>query len=278
MEKVIILTPLFNDWLSLRRLLKEVNTFLIKISKNIEILIVDDCSTEKLKSQIKANGNIKKIRVLRLKKNIGSQRAIFKGLKKIYNANQKATVVIMDSDGEDDIKALKKMITLSRKNPNYVVTGNRNSRSEGFLFTFLYKMHLFLTFILTGKYLNFGNFSAFNSKNLKIMLKNANLKIAYSAGLKKNVKNIISCYSDRKKRYYGNSKVSFYFLFLHSLNILTVLRKELITRSLLILTFIYFLSYLNENFYLYSIFIFILLVCLNIFTNLNSFFKNLQND
>ena len=61
MEKVIILTPLFNDWLSLRRLLKEVNTFLNKVSKNIEIFIVDDCSTEELKKRLQTKGNIKKL-------------------------------------------------------------------------------------------------------------------------------------------------------------------------------------------------------------------------
>ena len=60
MKKVIILTPVFNDWKSLYKLLKEINVCLKKSSKNIEILIIDDCSTEKFNKTLKIKGNIKK--------------------------------------------------------------------------------------------------------------------------------------------------------------------------------------------------------------------------
>ncbi len=272
MKKVIILTPVFNDWKSLYKLLKEINVCLKKSSKNIEILIIDDCSTEKFNKTLKIKGNIKKIKILKLNNNIGSQQAIFKGLKYLYKLKKKGIVAIMDSDGEDDVKALKNMINLARKNSNYVITGNRNSRSEGFVFKLLYNLHLIITFILTGQYLNFGNFSAFNSIKLKEILQNNNLKIAYSAGLKKNIKNLIPFYSNRKKRYFGNSKASFYFLFKHSFNILTVFKNELFLRSLVMSILIYAFNYYN-NFAYFLLIIFLILI-LNIIIRINFILKN----
>lgn len=276
MNKVIILTPVFNDWESLRKLIKEINYYLKKTSKDIQILIVDDCSTMKEGNKLKKENNIKKINILRLRKNSGSQKAIFFGLKYLKKLQAKATIVVMDSDGEDNVRAVNNLVKLSRNNPNHIITANRLQRSEGLLFTCLYKVHLFLTFVLTGKYLNFGNFSAFNSKQLNLLLKNNYLKLAYSAGVMSNIKNIISFYTKRKKRYYGYSKVKFFFLFQHSLNILTVFKNKIFLRSLILSFFSYTLFfYYKSNFYL-SIILIILIINFLIIVNLilNKFFEN----
>jgi hypothetical protein len=267
MNKVIILTPVFNDWESLSRLLKEINIFLKKTSNDVQILIVDDCSTIKNDNSIKKQKNIKKIKILRLKKNSGSQKAIFYGLKYLQKLKVNSTIVVMDSDGEDNVRAINNLIKLSRKNPNSIVTANRLQRSEGLIFTCLYKAHLFLTLLLTGKYLNFGNFSSFNSKKLNLLLKNNYLQIAYSAGVMNNVENIISFYTKRKKRYYGHSKVKFFFLFQHSLNILTVFKNKLFLRSIVLSFFSYILFfYTKSNFCLSIIF---LIFTINLFIILN---------
>jgi len=134
------------------------------------------------------------------------------------------------------------MVELSSKNPDSVITGNRLKRNEGLFFNILYRIHLFFTYILTGHYLDFGNYSCFNYKKLKNILKNNNIYFAYSAGIKKNVKNLISCYSDRQKRFFGKSKVSFIFLFKHAINILTVFKKELFSRSIILLIIIFLID------------------------------------
>ena len=274
MNKVIVLTPAYNDWKSLDKLLKEINIYLSKISKNIEVLIVDDCSNTKFRTSTLQLNNIKKIRVLRLKKNIGSQLAIFIGLKYLKKINSKSTIIVMDSDGEDDKNAINKMVQIAKNNCEYVVTGNRLQRSEGAMFTILYKMHLLITFLLTGKYLNFGNFTAFDSKKLKQILKNTNLSIAYSAGIKKNVKNLLPYYTKRKKRYFGSSKVSFFFLFKHALNIITVFKKELLNRSIIILLFIYLINLYLKIKFLFSLSIIIILFNFLVLLNFLNFKKN----
>ena len=52
----------------------------------------------------------------------------------------------MDGDGEDQPQEVIKMLRLSRKYKNYVITSNRKKREESFLIRSLYNLHLILTF------------------------------------------------------------------------------------------------------------------------------------
>lgn len=274
MEKVIILTPVFNDWKSAEKLIDKLFRHFKKKSKNIEILIVDDCSTTRTTKKINYYKNANKLKILKLKKNYGSQKAIYFGLKYLRKIFKKGIILVMDCDGEDDYRSTKKMVKLSLKNPNSVITGNRLKRNEGLFFNILYRSHLFLTYILTGHYLDFGNFSCFNKKKLSDILKNNNICFAYSAGIKKNVKNLISSYSDRQRRFFGKSKVSFYFLFKHSINILTVFKKELFTRSIFFLIIMYLTNQILNLIFIYQIAC--ILIIINLVVALN-FFSTVRN-
>ena len=79
--KHIILVPVYNDWKSLNKLLTNLN----KVFKNTndytnEVLIINDHSTDKINIKKNNLSYIKKITVITLKKNLGSQRAIAIGL------------------------------------------------------------------------------------------------------------------------------------------------------------------------------------------------------
>ena len=75
MNNYIFLLPLYNDWESCFILIDKINIQLKKINKKGQIVIVNDCSSSKGSFYTKYN-NIKKINVLNLKKNLGSQKAI----------------------------------------------------------------------------------------------------------------------------------------------------------------------------------------------------------
>ena len=79
----IIITPTFNDWQSLSRLINEINTKSKKVKGTFKIIIVNDCSTSKRIFIKKKYKNIKSIKIVNLKKNLGSQKAILIGLKYI---------------------------------------------------------------------------------------------------------------------------------------------------------------------------------------------------
>jgi len=226
MNNFIILTPTFNDWKSLSKLLFEIEKNIAGLKGNFRTLVINDASTLKPKLNLKNIKHLRKIKIITLKKNLGSQKSICLGLKYLKKKKTKAIITIIDSDGEDDPKKIKKLINLAKKNPNSIITANRLKRTENIFFRFLYKLHLIITFLLTGKYIDFGNYCSFNSSNLKKILSNANLWLACSAGIKKNCGSLKSYYIDRKKRYFEFSKAKFSFLFEHALNIISVFKSD----------------------------------------------------
>ena len=94
----------------------------------------------------------------------------------------------MDSDGEDNPIEISRMLSLASKNSDSVITSNRKSRSEPIIVKVLYKIHLFLTFLFSLKWISFGNFTTFNSINLKNILNDNSSWLAYSSSIIKNCK------------------------------------------------------------------------------------------
>ena len=226
MSNFIILTPTFNDWRSLSKLLLEIDKNILGLKGSFKVLIINDASTIKPKLNLRNIKRLRKIHIITSKKNLGSQKSICLGLKYLHKKKTKAIITIIDSDGEDDPKKIKKLINLAKKNPNSIITANRLKRTENIFFKFLYKLHLIITFLLTGRYIDFGNYCSFDSSNLKKLLLNANLWLACSAGIKKNCSSLKSYYIGRKKRYFESSKAKFSFLFEHSLNVISVFKSD----------------------------------------------------
>ena len=244
MNNFIILTPTFNDWKSLSKLLFEIDKNIAGLKGNFRTLVINDASTLKPKLNLKNVKHLRKIKIITLKKNLGSQKSICLGLKYLKKKKTKAIITIIDSDGEDDPKKIKKLINLAKKNPNSIITANRLKRTENIFFKFLYKLHLLITFLLTGKYIDFGNYCSFNSSNLKKLLSNANLWLACSAGITKNCSSLKSYYIGRKKRYFDSSKAKLSFLFEHSLNIISVFKSDA-QRNSFIFCFILLLIFIS---------------------------------
>ena len=109
MKKIIIILPLYNDWKSAKKLLEKIDRFFSKDRLNLNIIIVNDNSSQKLNIKFKKFFNIKKIEIINLNKNLGSQKAIYIGLKKVKDETN-SIIIVMDSDGEDDPSKLKDLI------------------------------------------------------------------------------------------------------------------------------------------------------------------------
>ena len=90
----IILIPVYNDWKSLNKLLRKINN---SCNNKTSILIVDDFSSLPISINKNKLNKIRKIEVLKLSENMGSQKAIAFGLNYL---NQKKKdfqfVTIMD--------------------------------------------------------------------------------------------------------------------------------------------------------------------------------------
>ena len=254
-----ILIPVYNDWKSLNKLLTKIDSNLKGLKGKVRVLVINDKSTEKPFFEIKKIKMIRKISVLNLKKNFGSQGAIAIALNYISQSKKKSIISIIDADGEDDPNQLKKMIKFAIKYSKNIIVSNRTKRSEVFIFKLLYKIHLIITLLLTNKWISFGNFSSFNSRNLKNLLKNNFIWFSYSSAVVKNC-SIKNLYAARKKRYFGNSKVSFFKLFLHSLKILSVFQLKIILNTIFILFLLSIISLFYDLFLIKLVTYFLLII------------------
>ena len=83
MKKFTFLLPLFNDWNNLKILIEEIETKLQKLDDQFDVIVLNDFSTLKCNISFENLQKIKKIKIINLNKNVGSQRSIAIGLKHI---------------------------------------------------------------------------------------------------------------------------------------------------------------------------------------------------
>ena len=253
MKKNYIILPMYNDWASLRKVLDILNRSFKNTKDYNHIIIVNDCSDNKY--QRKKYVNFKSVTILNLKKNVGSQKAIFFGLKYLQkilkNNSSLATISVLDSDGEDNPVMVKRLIKIANEKKDYFIFASRKQRTEGIFFKFFNQFRLIITYALTGRYINFGNFSAFSSKLLNKLLSNNELCLAYSSGVFKNYNKFSFLKIKKSKRFYGKSKVNLKFLLIHTLNIISVFYKTIFIRSIILLLL---LSLIYDQFFFKLIF------------------------
>ena len=249
MKKNYIILPMYNDWASLRKVLDILNRSFKNTKDYNHIIIVNDCSDNKY--QRKKYVNFKSVTILNLKKNVGSQKAIFFGLKYLQkilkNNSSLATISVLDSDGEDNPVMVKRLIKIANEKKDYFIFASRKQRTEGIFFKFFNQFRLIITYALTGRYINFGNFSAFSSKLLNKLLSNNELSLAYSSGVLKNYNKFSFLKIKKNKRFYGKSKVNLKFLLTHTLNIISVFYLTVLIRSIILLLL---LSLIYDQFFL----------------------------
>tara|TARA_A100001015_G_C14932440_1_gene689015 strand:+ start:315 stop:1199 length:885 start_codon:yes stop_codon:yes gene_type:complete len=230
MRTITLIFPVYNDWESLGILLRKIEKIVKKTECKFKVLIINDNSIKINKKKLNQNKIFENIKILNLRSNLGSQKAIATGIKHIANNLQNfgRDFIIMDSDGEDDYSQISKILDLTKKNKEIdVITVNRSSRKESFIFRILYEIHLIITFFLTFKYIRYGNFSYLNSKALKFISQKKDLWLAYSASIEKNFQNKKNIIAARKKRIMGISKMNYWQLFSHSIKIHLVFIKRI---------------------------------------------------
>jgi len=243
MEKYIILLPLYNDWDSLTILFEKINLVIKNLTKPVEVYIINDNST-KGPPNFKNFSNIKKINILNLKTNLGSQKAISIGLKYLIQKKQEMIITILDSDGEDDVSQIPLMILEAERNKERVVVSIRSKRQESFIFKTFYLLHKIITFIFTLKWISFGNYSSFHSDQLKNILSNDCSWLAISSCIARNCR-IKKVEAERKKRIVGESKISIFNLIIHSLRVNTVFISRGLILSSVYLSLSFILIFLS---------------------------------
>ena len=281
MKKIIILLPVYNDWESLLKVLDEINFVIKDIQKyKFECIIVNDSSTIE-KTKIIKPENINSLKIINMKENRGHARCNAFGLRYINLNETYDYVIVMDSDGEDRPVEISSLINYIIQEPETSVVAKRIKRSEGLIFQTLYQVHKLITFIFTGKKINFGNYSCLTKRDVNILSDTASLWSSFSGSVKKNLKSLNEVDSIRGLRYFGPSKMSFFNLAIHSFSIIAVFKYTVFLRSTFI---IIALSFLTKTFGLIAIAFQVLIVFFNLLIfiismreNEKAFFKSNEN-
>ena len=241
MNKIKILIPIYNDWQSVFKVLENINFEISKLEDEFSAIIINDTSSE-ISPDFPANlDNLKSVQIVNMKENRGHARCNAAGLKYINEKEDFDYVIPMDGDGEDRPEELSLLIKKIKEHPNTVITANRVKRSEGFIFKFCYETHKYLTLIFTGQTIKYGNYTCLPKSVVDKMVNESATWSSFSGSLAKIVKDRKSIPSERGKRYFGPSKMSFVKLLKHSLSIIAVFKTSLLIRSILFLTTYLFL-------------------------------------
>ena len=262
--KFIMLTPVYNDWKNLAKLLSKVNhIFKYKFKKTFTLIIVNDCSTQKVDLKKLKLSQIKQVRIINLYKNLGSQRALAIGLKYIFlNFKNNFKLIVMDSDGQDNPEGIINMINASERKKNHSIVANRGQRNEKLWFKICYEIYCYLIIIFSLKKIRFGNFSIIFSAHIKSLFRNSDIWSALPPVISSNLKKIEYITLNREKRYSGNSKMNFFGLISHALRVFSVLRKKILITSLFYIFFIFTL--LNNSYQIMSYFLIFIIIIFNL--------------
>jgi glycosyltransferase involved in cell wall biosynthesis len=109
---LVVLMPVFNDWDAAAALIKQIDSVFGYHEIRPVILLIDDGSETPVPVQLvrKALHKVQAIDVLRLRRNLGHQRAIAAGLTYVFQKVPCDAVLVMDSDGEDRPEDIPRLI------------------------------------------------------------------------------------------------------------------------------------------------------------------------
>ena len=282
MKKFIILIPLYNDWKSVSKLLREIDLQINNWDAEVSVIIVNDASTEERSGLDSDFKKIKSVKILNMKENRVHQRCIAAGLKYICEKEDFDRVIIMDADGEDRPEELNDFFKKAQENSSMTITGNRYKRSEGFVFRVLYEIHKLLTLVFAGKLIKFGNFSCLPKDHVKQLIQKPYLWNSYSSSVVRTIDDRTFIPSKRGLRYVLPSQMNFTALVFHSLAIISVFRNVVIFRSIAFFLVYLFLIFNNISILTLVPMLFLLLFVFTIFkismrANMEGLNKSLDN-
>jgi glycosyltransferase involved in cell wall biosynthesis len=168
--RIEVLLPIFNDWSSAETLLTRLNDAFQFSSDSLAVVLVDDGSTTAPPPDFgqRPHAKFESISILRLKRNLGPQRAIAVGLCHIAEKIPCDAVLIMDGDGQDLPADGARLVDKMKQLPEpTIVFAERTRRSESLQFRLGYAAYKILHVALTGQRIRVGNFSVVPAAHLE---------------------------------------------------------------------------------------------------------------
>jgi hypothetical protein len=177
---------------------------------------------------------VRRIRILRLRRNLGHQRAIGLGLAYVAVEMPCDAVLVMDSDGEDTPEGACQLLnTFVAQGGNHVVFAQRARRAEGLVFRTFYFLYRKVHRMLTGISVRVGNFSVVPFADLDTIVVLSELWNHYAAAIFRSKLRFTMTPIARGPRLAGESRMNFGALVAHGLSAISVFGDTVGVRVLL---------------------------------------------
>lgn len=168
--RVAALMPVRDDWTSAAELVRRLDEAICALPCTVDVVLVDDGSIQSYKSvDFRSHFDaVRTIRILRLRRNLGHQRAIAIGLAHVDQAISCDAVLVMDADGEDTPDGAFQLIRAFLEIPHgtKAIFAERSRRTKSLVFRIFYRLYTILHRVLTGISVRVGNFSILPSTYL----------------------------------------------------------------------------------------------------------------
>lgn len=237
---LVVLMPIYDDWESAVVVVDRVHGVLSGAGHRADFLLVDDGSTTEPPGivRVAAAGPRPSVRVLRLRRNLGHQRAIAIGLSHVQSEGKARAVVVMDGDGEDTPEGVLSLVTkLDETGGRSVIFGARARRTEAFWFRAFYVLFQLTYRALVGRGVRVGNFSVVPAPLLDRLVAVSELWNHYSASIVKARLPHVLVPIDRGHRIAGRSRMNLVSLLVHGLSAVSVY-SDVIGLRMLAATFV----------------------------------------
>jgi len=236
-DECVLLIPTFNDWSVVRQLLPALDAAVDPNDGPYRVVLIDDGSTEPPPEALidRPLRRLGVLDVLRLRGNLGHQRAIAVGIGWVEAAGPCRAVVIMDGDGEDAPGDVPRLLErLEQNGHRAIVFASRTRRSEGLLFRIFYALYRFAHLLLTGVPVRIGNFSAAPFASLRRLAIVPDLWNHYAASVVRARIPHELMPTRRAKRLEGRSKMNFVSLVIHGLSAISVFTDRVGVRMIVL--------------------------------------------
>jgi len=227
MANNIVLMPIYEDKESASILLIALKE---KLGDDLFIIAIDDGSIK-----FPLDGIILKEaglhgHVIKLKRNLGHQRAIAVGISYVAKYFPKSNCVVMDSDGEDKPESVRDMLSTLNNCEEEIVVATRKSRVETLKFKIFYFFYKYLFRILAGRKITFGNFMAMKPVAVQRLSVMQELWVHVAGCTLVSRLRLKQMPVDRGARYKGKSKMNFNSLVLHGFRAVMVFAEDVLVR------------------------------------------------
>ena len=238
--ELIIVMPVFEDQEAAMRLFSILGQI---YGKRCHIIAVDDGSVRQPVQIDWLRSALVEGSVLRLKRNVGHQRAIAVGVAHAAKwLGDQTCVVIMDSDGEDMPHSIDKLRSPLADDNVDIVVATRRSRVETLRFKLFYQVYRHIFKLLSGRDLSFGNFMAMKPNAARRLAAMNEVGIHVAAAALNSKMRIQQMPLDRGPRYAGQSKMNFVGLALHGFKAMMVFSEDILVRVGIACTLVAILS------------------------------------